>query len=272
MARGPRRKGRLTGWFVVSILAHAGAGAGAFVARSRMPSRPPEKIYVVDLLPPAGTINGDVQGKGTPLTFPKPAPAAPKAAAPKPAPPTPAPREPVAKPVLHSDAAEPAPAPPKTEKEKKADDLRDAVRRSMLKTAETPPAASAAAERGPEGPGDKPPLGTPEGVPGGKGKVGMAASYKSVLAGWFVARLSCRSVTDVPPDELKKLTVRADVALSPGRTVTSFSIASSGNGAFDAHVRSMLQSIQSQGINLPESPEGDEPPPHLAVNFRCNKN
>jgi outer membrane biosynthesis protein TonB len=267
MARGQRRKGRLWGWFTLSVLAHAGLGATALVVRSRMPVRPPEKIYVVDLLPPAGTLNGDVQGKGTPLSFPKPAPAAPKAAAPKPAAPT-APHEPVAKPAVHSDAAEPAPAPTKTDKEKQAEELREAVRRSMLKTEETPPEAE---HKGPEGTGDKPPLGTPEGVPGGKGKAGMAASYKAVLAGWFVARLSCRSVSDVPPEELKKLTARADIGLSPGRTVTSFSVASSGNDAYDAHVRSMLQSIQSQGITLPESPEGDDPPPHLTVNFRCNK-
>ncbi|HEU4411761.1 MAG TPA: hypothetical protein VFS43_41350 [Polyangiaceae bacterium] len=264
-ARGRRRKGRLGGWFVLSVLAHAGAGVGAFVARSRMPEKPPEKIYVVDLLPPAGTIRGDVQGKGTPLSFPKPAPPAPpKAAAPKPPPP-----EPVTKPVVAKDPDAAEPAPPKTEKEKKTEELREAVKRSMLKTDETPPPA--AAEAGPAGSGDKPPLGTPEGVPGGKGKAGLGASYKSVLAGWFVARLSCRSVTDVPPDELKKLTVRASISLSPGRNVTSFSVASSGNGAFDGHVRSLLQSIQSQGITLPESPEGDDPPPNLTVNFRCNK-
>src|SRR5262245_32690053 len=132
MARGRRRKGRLGGWIVLSVLAHAGAGVGAFVLRSRMPVTPPEKIYVVDLLPPAGTIKGDVQGKGTPLTLPKPAPAAPKAAAKAP----PVPHEPVTKPVVAKDPDAAEPAPPKTEKEKKAEELRDAVRRSMLKTEE----------------------------------------------------------------------------------------------------------------------------------------
>lgn len=234
-----------------------------------MPVKPPEKIYVVDLLPPAGTIKGDVQGKGTPLSFPKPAPAAPKPVAKAPTPPVP--HEPVAKPVVHNEGAEPVPtSPPKTEKEKKAEELRDAVRRSMLKTEETPPQPSAA-EAGPVGTGDKPPLGTPEGVPGGKGKAGLGASYLAVLGGWFSARLSCRSVTDVEPEELKKLTVRASIGLSPGRNVTSFSISSSGNPAFDGHVRSLLQSIQSQGITVPESPEGDAPPPNINVIFRCNK-
>ncbi|HEU4538911.1 MAG TPA: hypothetical protein VFS00_32550, partial [Polyangiaceae bacterium] len=215
-------------------MAHAGLAGAAFVARSRMPVRPPEKIYVVDLLPPAGTINGDVQGKGTPLTFPKPAPAAPKAAAaPKPAPAPPAPHEPAVKPAVDRDAAEPAAAAPKTEKERKAEELREAVKRAMLKPAES--AAPEAEAKGPEGPGDKPPLGTPEGVPGGKGKAGLAASYKAVLGGWFAARLQCRGL-NAPWEEVKTLKVRASVAISPERKVTSFSINGSGNETYDGCV------------------------------------
>jgi hypothetical protein len=265
MVRGPRRKGRIGGWFVLSVLGHAGAGAGAFVWRARMPERPPEKIYVVDLLPPAGTLKGDVQGKGTPLTFPKAAPAAP--AAPKPAAPQPqAAREPAAKTVAHNDPAEPAPAAPspKTEKERKAEELREAVKRSMLKTDETPAPESG----GPEGPGDKPPLGSPGGVPGGKGKPGVSASYAAVLNGWFSSRLHCRGL-NVPWDELKTLSVRASISISPDRQISSFSIVESGNGTYDGCVRSMLQSVQSQGATLPESPEGDDPPPRMTLNFRC---
>jgi hypothetical protein len=96
----------------------------------------------------------------------------------------------------------------------------------------------------------------------------MTPQYKGMLAGWFAARFTTRGL-GLPFEELKKLRVRASVSLSPERRVTSFSVGSSGNGAFDEQVRRTLNDIQASGLSLPAPPDDSVLPPSFPVSFQC---
>lgn len=76
--------------------------------------------------------------------------------------------------------------------------------------------------------------------------------YRSRIAGWFQAGFHCPD-TGLPDDELKKLRVGATVQIGGGRTVTGYSMASSGNAAVDAAARARLDG--AKGNQIPPPPE-----------------
>ena len=262
-ARTSRRNGSLSWWVVISLATH-GALVTAAIRREAVRPVPVEPLYTVDLVPPKGLMQGEVNGKGTPLPFRAPAstPKAPAAEARRAA------DAPVEKgPKLPPLPADPEGLPPAptasalSTKELKGAALRDAVRKAML--------APEGAEPSPvEGTGTAAPIGAVNGVPGGTGKPKVSAAYASVLSGWFASRLHCKGL-NLPWEEMKTLHAQASVSITPDRKVASFSLAAGGNGTYDACVQSMLQSLVSQGTTLPESPEGEDPPPRLTVNFHC---
>jgi hypothetical protein len=96
----------------------------------------------------------------------------------------------------------------------------------------------------------------------------MTAQYAGLLAGWFGARFNVRGL-GIPDDELRKLSAGVSVSISEDRRITGFSLArSSGNAAYDEEVRRTVAGIQASGVQLPEPPDGNPPPPSFTVNFR----
>lgn len=76
--------------------------------------------------------------------------------------------------------------------------------------------------------------------------------YRARLAAWFSSRFRVHG-SGLPQEELTKLRVGASVQLSSDRTVVSYTLTPSGNGAFDAAARAMLDG--AKGEQLPPPPE-----------------
>jgi hypothetical protein len=236
---------------------------------ARVPVDAPQAMveFEVALEPPKGVIEGQVDGKGTPLEFPVyKAPPPPKTA-------------PVADKRLElqdspdstdevktgkkldvkdDDKKRPEPKKLTAEEIKAASDeeMRDAVKNMMLSSAAVP------------GTGSAQPLGTPDGKEGGTGpiKKKMDPRWAGMVDGFFSSKMVIRGI-GLPWDELKKLSVRATITLTPLGQVTGFSMSSSGNAGYDSAVRSALQS--SVGQSVPKPPDGDDIPPTVTLNFRC---
>jgi hypothetical protein len=236
---------------------------------ARVPVDAPQAMveFEVALEPPKGVIEGQVDGKGTPLEFPVyKAPPPPKTA-------------PVADKRLElqdspdstdevktgkkldvkdDDKKRPEPKKLTAEEINAASDeeMRDAVKNMMLSSAAVP------------GTGSAQPLGTPDGKEGGTGpiKKKMDPRWAGMVDGFFSSKMVIRGI-GLPWDELKKLSVRATITLTPLGQVTGFSMSSSGNAGYDSAVRSALQS--SVGQSVPKPPDGDDIPPTVTLNFRC---
>jgi hypothetical protein len=236
---------------------------------ARVPVDAPQAMveFEVALEPPKGVIEGQVDGKGTPLEFPVfKAPPPPKTA-------------PVADKRLEiqdspdstdevktgkkldvkdDDKKRPEPKKLTAEEIKAATDeeMREAVKNMMLSSAAV------------AGTGSAQPLGTPDGKEGGTGpiKKKMDPRWAGMVDGFFSSKMVIRGI-GLPWDELKKLSVRATITLTPLGQVTGFSMSSSGNAGYDSAVRSALQS--SVGQSVPKPPDGDDIPPTVTLNFRC---
>lgn len=76
--------------------------------------------------------------------------------------------------------------------------------------------------------------------------------YRARIAGWFKSRFRV-SGSGLGPDEIVKPRVGAVVQISADRTVVGYTLAPSGNAAFDAAARSMLDGTKGQA--LPPPPE-----------------
>jgi hypothetical protein len=94
----------------------------------------------------------------------------------------------------------------------------------------------------------------------------MDPRWAGMVDGFFSSKMVIRGI-GLPWDELKKLSVRATITLTPLGQVTGFSMSSSGNAGYDSAVRSALQS--SVGQSVPKPPDGDDIPPTVTLNFRC---
>ncbi len=137
-------------------------------------------------------------------------------------------------------------------------------------------AAGPVASSEPTGPSDAGtgPLGDPGGSKHGTETDPLKARalnlYRAQLSGWFLSRFSIRG--KVPFERLKALRATATVSIGSDRRVTGFSVAATGDAAFDAEVRSTLQRIQSSGIELPAPPPlyPDVLGQSLPVTFQCS--
>jgi len=255
----------LSWWIVGSIGVHGLVVAAAVGGTSWQKAAVVDSVYVVDLEPPnKGTLQGEVHGKGTPLPT---RPSMPVAKA-NPAEPR-EPKERSAK-TLPRDPEGVGPPPvasiekgtKESAAEHREEELREAVRKAMLAPEESTQPSPV------EGSGTAAPEGDPRGVSGGKGKAKLGAAYSAVLGGWFASRLHCQGL-NLPWEEMKSLNARASISITPDRKISNFSVSGSGNATYDSCVQGMLQSLVSQGITLPESPEGDDPPPSMTLNFHC---
>ncbi|RYE90225.1 MAG: hypothetical protein EOO75_10525 [Myxococcales bacterium] len=161
-------------------------------------------------------------------------------------------------------ADKPADKPAETDADKEREAMREAVRKAMLSPDYVPSSATGSATAAA-------PLGVPSGTPGGTGggKPRVTPQYAGILDGWFSSRVALGGL-DIPWEELKTLRVTVSISLTPDRHVTSFSIVSgSGNGAYDARVRSSMQAVVGSGASLPAPPEGSEVPPQITLVFQC---
>lgn len=252
-----------------SVAIHfAGIIVGLLLA-ARIPDKPQEMVtFEVALEPPKGVIQGQVDGKGTPLEFPKYAPPPVQKTAPK---------------VDKSPEIQTAHNSPDTVNsvnkiDAKLDDKkRDDKTKKM--TAEEIKAASDEEMRervkammvnsaGVVGTGTAQPLGDPNGKDGGTGPVKKKIDprWAGMVDGFFSSKMVIRGI-GLPWEELKLLSVRATITLTPLGQVTGFNMSSSGNAGYDAAVRSALQS--SVGQTVPKPPDGDDIPPTVTLNFRC---
>jgi len=95
--------------------------------------------------------------------------------------------------------------------------------------------------------------------------------YRAKIAAWFSSRFRV-SGSGLPQEELARYRVSAVVNVGADRTVTGYSLAPSGNAAFDAAARSALES--SRGQSLPPPPENypDVVQSRINVTFVCRGN
>jgi hypothetical protein len=252
-----------------SVAIHfAGIVVGLLLA-ARIPDKPQEMVtFEVALEPPKGVIQGRVDGTGTPLEFPvykappvqKTAPKVDKSIDIQSADSSTDVVKTGKKLDVKEDEKKREEKPKKlTAEEIKAasdEELRDAVKRMMVSSAAVP------------GTGTAQPLGTPDGKEGGTGPVKKKIDprWAGMVDGFFSSKMVIRGI-GLPWDELKLLSVRATITLTPLGQVTGFTMSSSGNAGYDAAVRGALQS--SVGQSVPKPPDGDDIPPTVTLNFRC---
>lgn len=106
-----------------------------------------------------------------------------------------------------------------------------------------------------------PGFGSPDGVPGGQGtsRTQISPQYRAILAGWARARFPALG----PRPEGPRPCAMVNIQLS-GLQVSGTSMSSSGNDAWDTHVRSCLGKFQ--GAAVPADPEGGPSPPAIGLN------
>jgi TonB C terminal len=95
--------------------------------------------------------------------------------------------------------------------------------------------------------------------------------YRQRIIGWFASRFRV-SGSGLSAAELARYRVGATVQLSSDRHVSGYSIAPSGNAAFDAAARGALES--SKGNQIPPPPENypDVVQSSIHLTFVCREN
>jgi hypothetical protein len=94
--------------------------------------------------------------------------------------------------------------------------------------------------------------------------------YRARIIGWFSRRFRV-SGSGLPADELAKYRVSATVDLSSDRVVTGYSIAPSGNAAFDAAARAALESAKSDSLPPPPENYPDVVQRQISLTFVCKE-
>jgi len=110
-----------------------------------------------------------------------------------------------------------------------------------------------------------PALGSPDGVPGGKGTAPRKASpqYLGILTAWARARFPSHGHGLGAPPEGSRPCARVVIQVSHDRQVTGSSMTSSGQAVWDDKVRAGMQAFA--GASVPADPEGGPPPPSIAL-------
>ena len=110
-----------------------------------------------------------------------------------------------------------------------------------------------------------PALGSPDGVPGGKGAGARAVSpqYLGILRAWANARFPSQGHGLGPAPEGPKPCALVTIQLSPGRQVTGSSMSSSGQAVWDDWVRGRMRAFD--GATAPADPEGGPAPQAIPV-------
>lgn len=264
-AIGEYRPHEIAAGIIVALLVQVGAGVALHVANvdrvvvaHEAPSEVPVRVMpVVDLDAPLLKLGGKRNKAKLPDRWVKPAPVArvedkafvsPKAE--KTADKIPEKSTPVA-------SASVEPPPPDAELTKQVDTPTEA------------PVASAtpAANVDEEGAAD----GSKAGTETDPLKARAVDLYRARIASWFSSRFRVHG-SGLPQSELTTYRVRATVQLSADRQVTGYTISSSGNAAFDAAARSMLES--TKGSQIPPPPENypDTIQSQISLTLLCTEN
>ena len=118
--------------------------------------------------------------------------------------------------------------------------------------------------------------GSPDGEQGGTEtdplKARAISRYRSRLIGFFKARFRGAQGTGLSPEELEKLAASAAIAIGSDLSVISFTLSPSGNAAFDAAVRAVLQSKVGQQVPPPPENFPEAKLNHVSVTFVCQGN
>jgi hypothetical protein len=95
--------------------------------------------------------------------------------------------------------------------------------------------------------------------------------YRAKIAAWFSSRFRV-SGSGLGKAELVKYRVSATVSLGADRTVSGYSIAPSGNAAFDAAARATLEGAKGQSLPPPPENYPDMAQSQINVTFVCREN
>jgi biopolymer transport protein ExbD len=95
--------------------------------------------------------------------------------------------------------------------------------------------------------------------------------YRAKIAAWFSSRFRV-SGSGLGKEELVKVRVSATVALGPDRTVSGYTIAPSGNAAFDRAARATLEGAKGQPLPPPPENYPDVAQSQINVTFVCREN
>ena len=95
--------------------------------------------------------------------------------------------------------------------------------------------------------------------------------YRAKIAAWFSSRFRV-SGSGLDRAELLRYRVSASVSIGPDRTVGGFTLASSGNAAFDAAARATLDGARGQPIPPPPENYPDVSQSQINVTFVCREN
>jgi hypothetical protein len=95
--------------------------------------------------------------------------------------------------------------------------------------------------------------------------------YRAKIAAWFSSRFRV-SGSGLGKDELVKYRVSATVSLGPDRTVSGYTIVSSGSSVFDAAARATLDGSKGQALPPPPENYPDVAQSQINVTFICREN
>jgi hypothetical protein len=95
--------------------------------------------------------------------------------------------------------------------------------------------------------------------------------YRAKLAAWFSSRFRV-SGSGLGKDDLLRYRVSAAITVGADRTVSGFSIAASGNPAFDAAARATLEGAKGQALPPPPENYPDVTQNRISVTFVCREN
>ncbi len=95
--------------------------------------------------------------------------------------------------------------------------------------------------------------------------------YRAKIAAWFSGRFRV-SGSGLAEADLLKYRVSAVVSVSPDRTVSGFTVASSGNAAFDAAAARALEGAKGQSLPPPPENYPDVAQSRISVTFVCREN
>ena len=95
--------------------------------------------------------------------------------------------------------------------------------------------------------------------------------YRAKIAAWFSSRFRV-SGSGLPKEELTKVRVGAEVSIAADHTVLGYTLAPSGNAAFDAAARATLEGAKGQQIPPPPENYPDVAQHQIHVTFVCREN
>jgi TonB C terminal len=95
--------------------------------------------------------------------------------------------------------------------------------------------------------------------------------YRAKIAAWFSSRFRVTG-SGLAQADLLKYRVSAHVTLGPDRTVASYTLAPSGNAAFDGAARAALEGARGQPLPPPPENYPDVAQTQINVTFVCREN